>query len=124
MSAFSGDLHMMKTVIATLGALALVALLPSAAQACNRGAEVCSFTLFNNTSVKLNSFQASPARVNKWEEDILGKRVLNAGGEISINMSDRRPDCIYDFRFTFADGDIVTRNAINVCKLGRYTLNE
>ncbi|MCX7325462.1 MAG: hypothetical protein NTZ14_13745 [Hyphomicrobiales bacterium] len=115
---------MLKTVNATLGALALVALLPSAAQACNRGAEVCSFTLFNNTSVKLNSFQASPARVNKWEEDILGKRVLNAGGEISVNMSDRRPDCIYDFRFTFADGDIVTRKAINVCKLGRYTLNE
>jgi hypothetical protein len=92
--------------------------------ACNRGTETCSFKLFNNTSIKLESFWASPARVNKWENDILGSKVLNGGGETNINMSDGRPDCIYDFRFKFADGDIITRKTVNVCKLGRYTLNE
>jgi hypothetical protein len=105
------------------GALALAAsTLPSLA--CNRGAEVCSFKLFNNTGIKLESFWASPARVNKWENDILGKRVLNAGDEVNVNVSDGRPDCIYDFRFRFADGDTITRSRVNVCKLGRYTLNE
>lgn len=115
---------MLKSATQLAAATILFSLVSGAAFACNRGVDVCSFTLFNNTSIKLESFQASPARVNKWEEDILGSKVLSAGGEINVNMSDRRPDCIYDFRFRFADGDVVTRKAVNVCKLGRYTLNE
>ncbi len=115
---------MLKSVFAVAGAAVVTTLLAGPAEACNRGVEVCTFKLFNNTSVKLESFWASPARVSKWENDILGSKVLNAGGEINVNMSDNRPDCIYDFRFKFADGDMVTRNAVNVCKLGRYTLNE
>jgi hypothetical protein len=110
--------------LALAGAATALCLSATPGAACNRGVEVCTFKLFNNTSIKLESFWASPARVSKWENDILGSKVLNAGGEISVNMSDKRPDCIYDFRFKFADGDIITRSAVNVCKLGRYTLNE
>lgn len=107
-------------------AIALVALAASAsaASACNRGRESCSFTLFNNTSYVLNSFWASPVRVNKWEEDILGRQTLSSGGEVNVNLSDRRPDCIYDFRFSFEGGDEVTRKSVNICKLGRYTLDD
>lgn len=94
------------------------------ASACNRGREACSFKLFNNTAHALTNFWASPARVTKWEEDILARKTLAAGNEINVNMTDKRPDCIYDFKFKFADGDELTRKAINVCKLGRYTLNE
>ena len=94
------------------------------AEACNKGREVCSFTLFNNTSVELESFWASPARINSWENDILGDGTLKAGRDVSINMTDHRPDCIYDFRFKFVDNRVLERRAVNVCKLGRYTLNE
>jgi hypothetical protein len=107
--------------LATAGVLTLGA---SAAQACDRGADVCSFQLFNNTSVELESFWASPPSVNNWENDILGDRTLGGGNSVNINMSDGRPDCIYDFKFKFADGDIVEKRRINVCRLGRYTLNE
>jgi hypothetical protein len=110
--------------LALAGAAVALCLSATPGLACNRGVEVCTFTLFNNTSIKLESFWASPARVSKWENDILGSKVLNAGSEISVNMSDNRPDCIYDFRFKFADGDIITRSAVNVCKLDRYTLDE
>jgi hypothetical protein len=102
----------------------LMALSAGPAYACNKGVETCTFKLFNNTSFKLQSFWASPARVSKWESDILGRKVLLAGREISVNMSDNRPDCIYDFKFQFDDGDTIIRKAVNVCKLGRYTLNE
>lgn len=94
------------------------------ASACNRGRETCTFKLFNNTGHSLNSFWASPSRVDKWEEDILGRRTLRAGAEVNVNMTDKRPDCVYDFKFRFADGDELTRRRVNVCKLGRYTLNE
>lgn len=113
----------MKTMV-TAAAAAFLMFGATQAQACDRGPQICSFKLHNNTSIVLQSFWASPSRVNRWEEDILGNRVLNAGHEVNVNLSDGRPDCIYDFRFRFADGDIVMRRNINVCRLGRYTLNE
>ena len=111
---------------AVCSAATLVALIAFASteSACNRGRETCSFSLFNNTSYVLNSFWASPVRVKKWEEDILGRQTLSSGGEVNVNLSDRRPDCIYDFRFSFEGGDEVTRERVNVCKLGRYTLDD
>lgn len=110
-------------VAATAAVVALAGSI-STASACNRGKETCSFKLFNNTSHSLSSFWASPARVNRWEEDILGRGRLSSGNEINVNMTDSRPDCIYDFKFKFADGDEITRRGVNVCKLGRYTLND
>lgn len=105
-------------------ALVLLAMSVGVASACNRGKEACSFILSNQTNYRLDSFWASPARVNKWEDDILGSQTLSSGDEVNVNMSDNRRDCVYDFRFRFSDGDEVTRNKINVCELGRYTLND
>ncbi|MBN8940713.1 MAG: hypothetical protein J0H01_14535 [Rhizobiales bacterium] len=114
----------MKKLILALAAGTALMLGAGAAQACDRGDEVCSFQLFNNTGVELESFWASPPSVNNWENDILGDQTLGAGRTMSINMSDGRPDCVYDFKFKFADGDVVEKRRINVCRLGRYTLNE
>lgn len=107
-----------------LAASALLLAGATSASACDQGASVCSFTLFNNTSHKVESFWASPSRISQWENDIFGDKVLAAGGEVNVNLSDGRPDCIYDFRFKFDDGDEIVKKAINVCKLGKYTLNE
>lgn len=104
--------------------LAILAASAGAASACNRGKEACSFILSNQTSYTLNSFWASPVRVKKWEEDILGRQTLSSGSEATVNLSDRRRDCVYDFKFRFVDGDEVTREKINICELGRYTLND
>jgi hypothetical protein len=95
-----------------------------AASACNQGSDVCSFRLINNTGVELHSFWASPPNVNSWENDILGDRTLGAGRAININMTDGRSACVYDFKFRFADGDVVERRRIDICRLSRYTLNE
>lgn len=105
-------------------ALGLLAASVSMASACNRGKDACSFILSNQTSYTLNSFWASPARVKKWEEDILGRQTLGSGSEATVNLSDRRRDCVYDFKFRFVDGDEVTRERVNICELGRYTLND
>jgi hypothetical protein len=113
-----------RLIAASAGLVCALAGLASPAHACNRGREACSFTLVNKTGHALRSFWASPARASKWEEDILGRRTLPSGDEINVNMTDKRPDCIYDFRFRFADGDELVRKAINVCRLSRYTLND
>lgn len=111
-------------LVRSAAVLALLAASVSMASACNRGRDACSFVLSNQTSYTLHSFWASPTRVKKWEDDILGRQTLSAGSEANVNLSDRRRDCIYDFKFRFADGDEVTRERINICELGRYTLND
>ncbi|MCX5580244.1 hypothetical protein [Kaistia terrae] len=115
---------MIHSLFRSAAVLVLLAASASAASACNRGREACSFILSNQTSYTLNSFWASPVRVKKWENDILGNQTLGAGNEATVNLSDRRRDCVYDFRFRFVDGDEVTRERINICELGRYTLND
>ncbi|QCI64096.1 hypothetical protein [Phreatobacter stygius] len=116
--------HFRATAAGLAMAAAVLVAGTGAASACDRGEDVCSFRLINNTSVELHSFWASPPSVSNWENDILGDSTLGAGRSININMSDGRPNCVYDFKFRFADGDIVEKRRINICRLGRYTLNE
>lgn len=94
------------------------------ASACNRGKAECSVLLFNNTSHRVESFWASPSRIDKWENDIFGDKVLLPGREVNVDLSDGRPDCIYDFKFRFSDDDELIRKGINICRLGKYTLDE
>jgi hypothetical protein len=128
-ASFAGEqlgiyMAMVNSLLRSAAALALLAASIGAASACNRGREACSFILSNQTSYTLHSFWASPARVNKWENDILGRETLSSGSEAKVNLSDRRRDCVYDFKFRFVDGDEVTRERVNICELGRYTLND
>ncbi|MBA3897002.1 MAG: hypothetical protein H0X36_07675 [Sphingomonadaceae bacterium] len=76
----------------------------------------------NNTMVR---FYASNSGRTNWEEDILGERVLKPGQSVRINIDDGTGACLFDFRADFDDGDKLTRNGINVCKLStyRYTAN-
>jgi hypothetical protein len=112
-----------RLVLAAAAAVCALAGTVSSASACNRGREACSFKLFNNTSHSVVAFWASPARIRGWEENMI-RNSVSSGNEINVNMSDNRPDCIYDFKFRFSDGDEITRNGVNVCRLGRYTLND
>jgi hypothetical protein len=57
-------------------------------------------------------------RVKNWENDILGDDVLGSGKATEININDERTTCNYDFQAKFADGDVVEKYNIDICKLG------
>lgn len=84
-------------------------------------AEDIRFTLVNDTSVNMTEFYAAPSGVDNWENDILGEDVLPAKRRVLINLNDDRRDCDYDFRARFADGEVVEKFGINVCKLAGNT---
>jgi hypothetical protein len=101
---------------------AAVLALPIAMQSASSAlAEAVSFRLINQSGVTMRGFYASPSWTKKWEEDILGSKVLYSGYSVRINVNDRRPDCTYDFRAVFSDGSVSERMGINICKLGSYT---
>ena len=56
----------------------------ASAEACDKGRDVCSFSLFNNTSYELENFWASPARISNWENDILGRGTLKAASFCAV----------------------------------------
>ncbi|MEY3256376.1 MAG: hypothetical protein RLZZ29_1511 [Cyanobacteriota bacterium] len=81
-------------------------------------AEDITFTLENKTRVNMTEFYASPSGVKNWENDILGDDVLGSGKATEININDERTTCNYDFQAKFADGDVVEKYNIDICKLG------
>ena len=80
-------------------------------------AEDITILLENKTRANMTEFYASPSGTQNWENDILGDDVLRSGKTIEINFNDERTTCIYDFQAKFADGDVVEKYDINICKL-------
>lgn len=94
-------------------------------------AEAVSFTLINRTSRVLEEFYASPPSVSSWEEDILGRDVLDPGESVTITIDDGREDCLYDFKGVLGpapDGSVgrgaLIQSAVEVCNGGTYEYYE
>ena len=76
--------------------------------------------IINDTGVEMREFYASNVGTNNWEEDILGRQTLPSGSSVNINIDDGKGYCMYDFRAVFADGDVLVRKRVNVCKIGSF----
>ena len=87
-------------------------------------AEDLYFTLINRTSVPITEFYVSPSGINRWEQDLLGNRYLDAQSYVQVRIGDGRSVCEYDIGAQFADGEAVTDYGIDLCDLGEYTFYE
>lgn len=96
------------------------------ASAASAQAEDLAFTLKNGTNSVLTEFYTSPTGVEEWEEDVLGKDVLNPGESAQISIADGRSVCKYDMKFVFTeDSDLdTTTDTQDLCELGSYTIGE
>ena len=89
-------------------------------------AEDLVFTLKNGTKSVLTNFYTSPVGVDKWEDDVFGKQVLNPGETMEITIADGRKVCKYDMRFEFEEGSnlATTEDTQDLCAMGSYTIHE
>ncbi|MFA4893084.1 hypothetical protein [Brevundimonas sp.] len=97
-----------------VAALAASALLAPAALA---QTDSIDFTLTNNTEHVLTALFISLPSTDEWEEDIFGADVLGAGESMDISIDDGLPECVYDIRADFSDGDSVQVAEVNFCEL-------
>ncbi|MGZ9114277.1 MAG: hypothetical protein ACXW3K_06605 [Brevundimonas sp.] len=79
--------------------------------------ESIDFTLTNNTEHVLTALFISVPSTDEWEEDIFGADVLGSGDSIEISIDDGLPECVYDIRADFSDGDSVQVAEVNFCEL-------
>ncbi|MEQ9520636.1 MAG: hypothetical protein RLN89_14495 [Parvibaculum sp.] len=83
-------------------------------------AEDRNVKIINETSVTMVEFFASNVGENDWQEDILGQDVLQSGSSVMVNIDDGTGYCLFDFKAVFSDGDTVTDEKIDVCKVSTY----
>jgi len=104
-------------VAALVGLFFLATVTPSQAE--NRNVRI-----INETSWTMVEFYASNVGADTWEEDILGYDVLPSGDSIMMDIDDGTGYCLYDFKAVFADGDVLTRERIDVCTISSYRYHE
>lgn len=91
-------------------------LMPAFAQAAPVSDPI-NFTLSNHTEHVMMALFISLPSTNSWEEDIFGDDVLGSGESMDISIDDGLPECIYDIRADFSDGDSVQVAKVNFCEL-------
>ena len=104
-----------RTLAASCAALLMLA---ATAQAANRHVDIV-----NKTGMTMKHFYASTTGTDDWEEDILGRDVIEDGDTFDINVDDGSGACRYDFKAVFENGTSLVRKNINVCQVGSFTYN-
>ena len=102
----------------TFGAAAFLA---AALAASTASANDHRVEIINNTGMAMKHFYASVTSTSAWEEDILGKEVLEDGESVEVDINDGSDKCLYDFKAVFENGASLERAGIDVCKTESFT---
>ena len=86
------------------------------ASAANRHVDVV-----NKSGKVLKHFYASTPDSDSWEDDILGRDVLEDGDSFDANIDDGSGACKFDFKGVFADGGSAVRKNVDVCQISTFT---
>lgn len=81
------------------------------------------FRFDNNSSYTVVELYASPSDVGEWEEDILGRDVLESGESARVTIADGRRACEYDLRVVFEDGDSI-EDTTDLCETESYAVTD
>lgn len=99
--------------LAAAAALSLALVAPAA----SAQTDAISFTLTNNTERTLQSLYISLPDTDSWEEDIFGADVLEPGDTFTVAIDDGLPECEYDVRADFTDGEVIDIRGVDFCAL-------
>lgn len=108
-----------RTLIATLALLGATATVPSDAARLDR-----RIRLINGSSEVIQEFHASNTGRSRWEEDILGRRVLQPGASVVINLDDGSGFCKFDFKTVMESGRVMVKRNIDICQLETYRITD
>ena len=76
--------------------------------------------IHNDTGLTLYKFQSTNSGAKNWGRDVMGSKVLSAGGSMRLNFDNTYGYCEFDFKATFEDGTVLQKANVNVCETGDY----
>ena len=79
------------------------------------------FVLVNNTGADIYTVNISPSGVNDWEEDILGRDVLENGESVTVTFGLGNTP-LWDIQAVFENGTSISWYEINLLEVSKVTL--
>ncbi|HEY0581509.1 MAG TPA: hypothetical protein VGE94_04955 [Chloroflexota bacterium] len=111
----------LRPVAATLASVSLLAVLGAQ----SAFADQRDFTLNNNSSIPLKSVYVSAADVQSWEEDILGRDILDSGASVDVSFGKAiEGTCLYDIKVAGFEGQSGVLYAVDLCTVTNVTFND
>lgn len=102
--------------------LALFAMTASAGPSLAAGAKQ-DFTLVNKTGYDIDQVFVSPSKSGDWEEDVLGKDVLEDGDSWEIKFHRAAKTCKWDLKVVYSDDDSsAVWYDIDLCSVEKITI--
>ncbi|WP_431862428.1 hypothetical protein [Azospirillum sp.] len=80
------------------------------------------FEVVNKTGYPIKHLHVSEAKNNSWDEDVLGRDVLNDGESFELNFAKGEKTCKWDMKVTYDDGETAVWQDLNLCKISKVTL--
>jgi hypothetical protein len=82
------------------------------------------FTLVNQTGYRIDKVYVSPTASNDWEEDVLGRDVLDDGESVDITFHRDTPGCKWDLKVVYADDDSsAVWSGFDICTITKITIH-
>ncbi len=81
------------------------------------------FVLVNNTGYPIYQVNISPASSNDWQEDVLGKQILNNGEALQVGFNSGNVQ-MWDINAIFEDGSSIAWYGIDLLSTSQVTLNK
>lgn len=104
-----------------LAAVALATGLATAQAAVGQAKQ--DFTLVNKTGYALSEVYVSPNKSDEWEEDILGRDVMEDGDAFDIHFERADKSCLWDLKVVYQDDDSeAVWDAIDLCSVSSITI--
>jgi hypothetical protein len=80
------------------------------------------FTLVNRTGYDINEVYVAPSASDDWEEDVMGRDILEAGQSVDIGFSPKEKTCIYDVKVVYTDGEEAQWDRFDLCTVSRIRI--
>lgn len=81
------------------------------------------FRLVNRTGYTIEQVYVSPIKAKDWEEDVLGRDVLEDGESVDIRFPKREDVCRWDLKVVYDDGEEAEWADFNLCEVSRITIH-
>jgi hypothetical protein len=81
------------------------------------------FTLINKTGYQVDDVYVSPAKVDEWGKDIMGKDALADGEKVDITFPHGDGKCKFDIKVKYNDGDSAEWSDVDLCEYNAITLH-
>lgn len=80
------------------------------------------FTIVNKTGYPLKHIYVAESKSDSWDEDVLGRDVLNDGESFELSFDKAENTCKWDMKVAYDDGETATWENLDLCKISKLTL--